>query len=302
MKVCPNCHNAVEDGVLFCDKCGTKVDAQNSVQNGYVQQPVNNVNYAQPTYNYGVNQQPYQPAPQPQPKKNNTGLIVGIVVAALLVLAGIGFAAEKIFQSQGYGSSDDTKPSYTSGDSDNTSTTADNVTENQTTTTKNNDANSYDKGSFADGVYVNNWANLRCEAGTIWTHGGADEYAAYEADPNTECGVILNDTANGKQLVICFEKLTGASIFINEKGYLDVVSDSLKEEYAGMNINVEMSEYYDTTIAGEKYKTVRINFVGTTVVQDIHVRKLDNYIIFIGVTSQSNFDAAAVVNNIRTAK
>ena len=306
MKVCPNCNNTVEDNAIFCDKCGTRFAAQNNAQNGYYQQPANNVNYTQQPYNYGANQQPYQPAHQKQPKKKNTGLIIGIIAAVLIVLAIIGSVAEKAFQNQGYGSSGgNNNPSYNFGEIGNNSSTNNNETENQNNSTEDNnvsDTVSYNKGTFADGLYVNDWANMRYDAGSIWTDGTADEYASYEGDPNTECGVILNDATNGKQLVICFEKLTGTNVLINEDTYLDAATSGLKDQYASMNLTCEMSDYYDTTIAGEKYRTVRMSFEGTTMVQDFHVRKLDNYIIFVAVTAQDNFDAAAAVNNIRTAE
>ena len=306
MKVCPNCNNTVEDNAIFCDKCGTRFAAQNNAQNGYYQQPTNNVNYTQQPYNYGANQQPYQPAHQKQPKKKNTGLIIGIIAAVLIVLAIIGSVAEKAFQSQGYGSSGgNNNPSYNFGEIGNNSSTNNNEAENQNTSTEDNnvsDTVSYNKGTFADGVDVNDWANMQYDAGSIWTDGTADEYASYEGDPNTECGVILNDATNGKQLVICFEKLTGTNVLINEDTYLDAATSGLKDQYASMNLTCEMSDYYDTTIAGEKYRTVRMSFEGTTMVQDFHVRKLDNYIIFVAVTAQDNFDAAAAVNNIRTAE
>ena len=306
MKVCPNCNHTVEDSAIFCDKCGSRFPTVNNTQPNYTQQATPQANFTPQTYNYGANQQVYQPAPQNQPKKKNTGLIFGIIAAVLIVLAIIGSVAEKAFHNQGYGSSGgDNNPSYNFGEIGNNSSTNNNETENQNNNTEgNNDSNtvSYNKGTFADGVYVNDWANMRYDAGSIWTDGSADEYASYEGDPNTECGVILNDATNGKQLVICFEKLTGINVLINEDTYLDAATSGLKDQYASMNLTCEMSDYYDTTIAGEKYRTVRMSFEGTTMVQDFHVRKLDNYIIFVAVTAQDNFDAAAAVNNIRTTK
>lgn len=300
MKVCYNCNNTLEDSAQFCDKCGARLVDQNPTPTGHYQQPVNNTPngyYQQPVNNANYTQQAYQPVSPKQPKKKNTGLIVGIVAAALVVLAIIGSSAEKAFQEQGYGSSNvDDTPSYTFADIIAPSINTE-ATESQEDTT---DAVSYTTGTFADGVYINEWANLRYDAGSIWTDGCADEYASYEGDPNTECGVILNDSTNGRQFVICFEKLTGVNVLIDEDTYLDAATSGLKDQYASMSLTCEMSDYYDTTIAGEKYRTVRMSFEETTMVQDFHVRKLDGYIVFIAATAQNDSDAVAAVNNVRT--
>ena len=325
MKICPNCNNMVADNSAFCDKCGARFTAPEAVQAPNYQQPVNNsfqqpvnlgyqqaanndpqqtvyigyqqsdnsayqqpvnTGYQQPVNNAyqqpvnnayqqpannGYYQQAYQPAPS-QPKKKNGGLVIGIVVAVLAVLAIIGISAEKVFQNMGSGSST-YEPSYSI---------------------------SYNNGILADGVYTNEWANIRFDAVDPWTDGTDEEYAAYEGDPNTECGVILDDAVNGKQLSICFEKLTGANVLITADTYLDIVSDGLGESYNDSGLPCQLSEYYDTTIAGETYRTLRISFDGLESVQDLHVRKHDGYIIFIGIVAQSSLDADLVANNIHT--
>ncbi len=116
MIICPICNAQLEDTANFCHVCGTQfiVDEpdtaaqQNNQQQAYPQQ-----NYAPNTYaQQGYPQQPQpqqnfqqgyqQPAPA-QPKKKK-GVVIGIVAAVLVVLAAIGVFAEKLFQSQGYGS------------------------------------------------------------------------------------------------------------------------------------------------------------------------------------------------------
>lgn len=290
MKICPNCNNAVEDSAIFCDKCGNRLAVQNN----------NPVNYSQQPNNYGVNQPQYQQPvmmQQTQPKKKNIGMIIGIVAAVLLVLAIIGSVAEKAFQDQGYGDNggNDYTPSYNFGADDSSSNNDTNsTTDNDTSTVK-----TYNKGSVVDGWYVNEWANMRFDTNGNWTDGSAEEYASYEGDPDTECGIILNDADNGKQLVICFEKLNGLGVSITEEGYLDIVVSGIKQQYMDASINCEVDDYYNTIIAGEFFTTAKLTFDGSTMVQEFHVRKYDDYIIFVGVIAQDNFDASTVVNNIR---
>lgn len=86
MIICPICNAQLEDDAKFCTSCGVQF-----------MQPSDSATYQQQEY-----QQVYQ-QPAAQPKKKKTGLIA-IVALALLVLSGIGIFAEKLFQSQGYGS------------------------------------------------------------------------------------------------------------------------------------------------------------------------------------------------------
>lgn len=301
MKICPNCRNTVEDSAIFCDKCGARFTAQNNAQINYSQQPNSQFNYTQQPNNYGANQPQYQQpimVQQTQPKKKNTGMIIGIVAAVLIILAIIGSVAQKAFQDQGYGNDggNDYTPSYNFGANDSSSNDDTNsATDNDIST-----AETYNKGSIVDGWYVNEWANMRFDTNGSWTDGSAEEYESYEGDQNTECGIILNDSDSGKQLVICFEKLNGPSVSITEEGYLDIITSSLKQQYADANITCTVDDYFDTTIAGERFKTAKFTFDGSTMIQAFHVRKYDGYIIFVAVMAQDNFDASSIANNIRT--
>ena len=67
MKICPNCRNPIGDRANYCDKCGTRLTVS-----------------------------------QKQSKKQNTGVIIGIVIVVVSILAIIGSVAEEVFQQQGY--------------------------------------------------------------------------------------------------------------------------------------------------------------------------------------------------------
>ncbi len=64
MKVCPNCHNAVDDNVTFCPNCGANVGAQQPQQQRPQQQQYQQPQqqYSQPQYQQY--QQQYQQRPQ----------------------------------------------------------------------------------------------------------------------------------------------------------------------------------------------------------------------------------------------
>lgn len=61
---CEQCGSEVKSGAKFCTKCGARLD--------------------QPAY-----QQPQQPGPQDGRKKSHIGLIIGLIIAACIVIAGV---------------------------------------------------------------------------------------------------------------------------------------------------------------------------------------------------------------------
>ncbi len=68
---CPNCGMSISDGSKFCNACGAPVapaQMQTTVTNPVYQPPVQPV------------------VPQPEPKKSNTGLIIGAVVAVAVIV------------------------------------------------------------------------------------------------------------------------------------------------------------------------------------------------------------------------
>lgn len=286
MKVCSKCGNVIEDNAMFCGKCGNRLEVQSQ----------------QSQYTYVPNQPQYQPTPMQQPpKKKNTGLIIGIVAAVVIVLAAIGSIAEKVFQKQGYGQpSGNYTPSDDYVDDDEYADNDDDTNDDSLTNDNPTGVKTYNKGSVVDGWYVNEWANLRVDTSGSWTDGSAEEYASYDGTANLECGVILNDKAAQKQLVICFEKLNGPSALLSEDGYLDAFVTDLKQTYANANLTCTASDYYDTTIAGQTCRTVKITFDGMSTVQVVHVRKQDGYVIIVPIVAQDSFGASSIANSIRS--
>ena len=79
---CNQCGSEVKSGAKFCTKCGARLD-QPAQQDAY-QQEQSYYQQPQPAY-----QQPQQPGPQDGRKKSHIGLIIGLIIAACIVIAGV---------------------------------------------------------------------------------------------------------------------------------------------------------------------------------------------------------------------
>lgn len=298
MKVCPNCNNTVEDGAIFCDKCGTRFAVQNNNPVNYPQQPVNQPNYVQqPQYsNYGANQQQFQNAPQTPPKKKNTGMIIGIVAAVLIVLAIIGSVAQKAFQEQGYGDNNDTgnNGDYSLNiDDDNNSSENSNSYQDPVKV-------EYTKGDFDGSVYTNEWADIKFALPDGFSNADAATYSAAESS-TSECGAYFISDDTMSLIYICYEKLPSYPDY-DEEEYLDILMESL-ESINEVDYTTPKT-YFTANIGGYAYAKAECKFSNDygDFSNTIYVRKLDNYIILIsaaGVNPEAN---AALVNNITTIK
>ena len=93
-KLCPNCHNTIDDKSVFCDNCGTKLEV------------TPNTEFQQPTAPHfsPPEQQYYQPAPQyiqaekPQPAANKSnGILISLIIGAATLVAAIVIIAIVVF-------------------------------------------------------------------------------------------------------------------------------------------------------------------------------------------------------------
>lgn len=113
MKICPICNTYVSDDATSCSNCGVQFIMDDEPQqptydpNAYSQQTYDPNAYAQqgapqqPTYT--AQQVSYTNPPAAKPKKKNSGVLIAIAATVFIVLAGIGFFAEK-FATQSGGS------------------------------------------------------------------------------------------------------------------------------------------------------------------------------------------------------
>ena len=79
---CNQCGSEVKSGAKFCTRCGARLD-QPAQQDAY-QQEQSYYQQPQPAY-----QQPQQPGPRDGRKKSHIGLIIGLIIAACIVIAGV---------------------------------------------------------------------------------------------------------------------------------------------------------------------------------------------------------------------
>ena len=315
MKFCPNCNNQVDDNAAFCGVCGTAfATAQQYDQTQYqqtqyqqaqpeqYQQTIPQYQQAQPEqyqqtipqYQQDASQYQqfqqgqYQQAPvqnqvnwqnpAPQPKKKNKSKKIAIIIIVLLVLSGIGFAAEKIFQQQGYG--DGSTPTV-QNDSQNSGAIAEDDEEPVKV--------EYTKGVFDGTTYINEWANIKMVVPEGYYEADESLYSTAQNE-TTECGLYLIAGDTMSLIYVCYEELPGYLV-LNEEQYLDVALKNLKNV---PGVTYELPDDYTTTvIAGEVYTVAECKFENANgvFVQDICVRKIDNRIVMIsstGVTSEVN--------------
>lgn len=299
MKQCKACGSNVPNDARFCQVCGgsdfiinnpQQTNPNNNTtpqQHVYIPNQYNQQSFANQTW-----QQP--PVPQNQPKKKKTGLVIGIVAAVLVVLAGIGMIAEKAFQNQGYGNNNDT-----SNNGDYNFNIGGNID-------SSDDSTSYDepekvyytKGTFDGTTYVNEWADIKLTVPVGFSDADSATYSAAE-NSTTECGIYLMADDTMSLIYICYEKLPTLPVY-DEEEYLDVAMKSL---HSISGITYQTPDTYSTaTIGGYTYTKAECEFNNGygDFSNTIYVRKLDNYIIFIsaiGINPESN---DALVSNITT--
>ena len=95
-RFCTECGNPLDEGAVFCDNCGAKLDAQPAAQprqkpaqtygdsyDGSPQRPIQQPRPAQ------TRPQQSQPQGGAQPPKKNTGLIIGLIAGGIAVIAAV---------------------------------------------------------------------------------------------------------------------------------------------------------------------------------------------------------------------
>ena len=300
---CKNCGHQLTDGSAFCNNCGAAQNAPApqpapvapvaSQQPAPVQPPVAPPPMAQMP-------QGYAPVPNP-PQKKNKGVLIAIIVVLVIVLAGIGFAAEKIFQNQGYGdgsSSSAASSSEEKKDESNDDTSSDNgstpAAPNGTASEEgvNSELNSavetvlpsqtvaFEKGSVINGFYVNNWANIQFSTAQFSTIATDEELAQAS---NTEYSYGFNGYHNdGIYVRVIFEK-----------------SELTADEYL-QTIN-ETAVITDATIAGQNYRVIKRTENGDS--QQTYARKINGYFVFLDFygISEDHSDIEAFVAGITVA-
>lgn len=256
-KQCKSCGSNVPNDANFCQMCGGAyftINNQTPIQQNY-------------------NQTWQHPIPQNQPPKKKTGLTIGIIVAVLIVLAGIGELAERVFQELGYGDNNSEETS---------------------------EKLYYSKGTFDGSIYENKWADIKFELPEGYSNADLDLYNAAE-DSNTECGMYFMADDTMGMICICYEKLPSFPVYDEEK-YLDLAMKSL-ENLSG--ITYEIPDTYTTAnIGGYAYAKAECAFNNGygDFANTFYVRKLDDYMIIISAAGVNSGSNDALVNYMTNTK
>ncbi len=294
-KQCKKCGAVVPSEVNFCHMCGgsdfVALNQQPQSGENYSGQADGNQNqYGQPNL---INRECNSQVPQ-QPKKKKTGLIIGIVAAALIVLVGIGILVGKFFQNQEYTDTDDTGY-YDLNTGDTEISSCDESNRDETEETNKVEAE-YTKGTFDGSVYTNEWADIEFALPEGFSNADSDMYSTAE-NSVTECGAYFISNEAASLIYICYEKLPAFPLYDEEK-YLDSAMKSF-ESVSGITYNLP-DAYSEIIIGGYTYLKAEceLNNGYETYANTICVRKLDNYIIFISALSINAESNAALISNI----
>lgn len=282
-KQCKACGSNVPTDAKFCHICGGS---------DFI---INGVTSSQPTYNRksAINQTWQPPVPQKKPKKKKTGLIIGIVVATLIVLAVIGIIAEKAIQDQGYSDNPGNNGDYGYNIGGSHGTTDNSSSENE-------EKLYYSKGSFDGSVYENKWADIKMTLPEGFSDADSAAYMAAE-NSNTECGVYFMADDTMGLIYICYEKLPTFPEY-DEEEYLDSAMKTI-ENASGVTYKIP-DTYSVTTIGGYAYAKAECEFNNGNgdFANTFYVRKLDNYMIVISAIGVNSGYIDALVANITNAK
>lgn len=278
-KRCKVCGANVSSKAKFCQSCGSSEFIMDNNDQTIVLNEINS---------------PYWQAPVPQkrPKKSNKGLIIAIIVVVLLVLAGIGSIAEKVFQSQGYGQRSDTILGSDFDNSDNVSPENNYIQSSDV---------EYTKGEFDGTTYINEWADIKLVLPAGFSNADSSTYSAAE-NSTTDCGVYFMADDTMSLIYICYEKLPTFPEY-DEESYLDSAMNAM-ESQAPAGITYETTGVYTTTtIAGYAYASVECEFNNGygDFVQSIYVRKIDNHMVFIsaiGVSADTNNNLVKTITTV----
>lgn len=296
-KTCTQCGYIADESIKFCPNCGSnnfrEFDPDETAiltpddspfnQNPTPQQQTNFQNA------FGANQ-PYQSSINPSNTKKKKGLKgwqIVLIVLGVLILAGIGFAAEKTFQQQGYGKTDST----TSSNNDSY------VSETEKKDTKDNSV-AYSKGIIDGDYYINEWANLKFKMSDEW-YDIPEAHSNYEAGKE-ECGFAFMNQIEGRQFVISFEDLS-SYIYIDNNQYLDAVKNSLSGSWANSGLTCLDSKEGTIRIAGQEYVTLDqslTNANGASFKFKVCTRVQDKRAIVLMFMVQNETQINDVLNNI----
>jgi hypothetical protein len=264
-------------------------DTQPPVQQPVVQ-PQQTQQYQQPNgaqAPYGQNANPYYQNAQP-PKKKNKGCLIAIII--VLIIALLFGALVAVLGIVGKRAISDIGNEITNFDF--------NITDSYEYDAM--EGVGYGKGSIADNIYINEWADLKLIIPSDYHNLSADDYANMESD-NTDCGLYI-ENVNLDSLAIIFTEASAFSDVNSITDYVAALIQSVEDNYKNKydNVSIVSGSGTDTKIAGRTFFAESITAVrdGVTVVDTLYGCKIDDYYCVIWMTGDTEEYNNSFVQNI----
>ena len=153
---------------------------------------------------------------------------------------------------------------------------------------------SYSSGEMAEGVYTNDWAELKYVVPDGHTDITAEE-SQYYNDGYSDLGFCVVHETRGASVTIEYQDLGNTRRYSEREGmddYLDGYAESFKEQFG---VEPTISQYFDYTVAGKSYVTAKIDFGEYGIEYDC-IRFEGNYAIVITVCAESEDEVKALLS------
>lgn len=147
----------------------------------------------------------------------------------------------------------------------------------------------YTVGETADGVYTNAWAEMKFDFGDEWIDRTAEYASGYSSEEYIECGFIASDSTEMKTVAVEFQHIGDTFGYSMEEGMNDLLDGYSEELSAEVGMAVEISDYFNITIAGEEYLAAKIEIDGLYVEYDC-LRFVDEYAVVITLCAETEKD------------
>ena len=90
---------------------------------------------------------------------------------------------------------------------------------------------------------------------------------------------------------------------LSENDLINALAEGMIEGYKSYDIPCEYDETVNNIdIAGETYKNIALNINNAGFVQDIYLRKIDGYMVYICITANNVGESSEIVNAITSVE
>lgn len=272
-KFCKNCGSEILENAEFCGNCGAKLsktddESNDQGTNGMCGDENNSSDLGNFPNNDVPNSTDYAQVLQTSPKKKNTGSIIGIVAAVLLVFAFIGTIAERSLQG------DENKKS------DAVATNSD-----FTSDIDLDEGKEYVKGITTDTTYTSDFIGIRYEIPDGLVFASESELEKVSVGPTTWEMQAIN-VLDGSSVAVGVEKLLTKNI--SEDIYIASLKSGLEDGTLETTVS-DIQESGTKMIAGKEYHAMTCTLTqnGFNCTQTYFLRRVDTYMVALLITSTS---------------